>query len=99
MIYVIFAFIVGLFYELLELKINAGTPTYAWWKVKVDMTLLSHGIPQDVVVRQRKLWMGLASRLTSFLYEYLRIVQLPDRMFGCCLNPEMISVDGNLSSA
>jgi hypothetical protein len=85
----------GLFYELLDMKINAGTATYAWWKVKVDMTLLSNGMPKDFIRRQRKLWMGLASRLTSFLCEYLLIVEIPDRLFGCCLNPDIISVDGN----
>lgn len=80
---------------MLELKINAGTPTHAWWKVKVDMSLLPFGLPEDDVVRKRKLWMGLANRLTSFLYEYLRLLEIPDQLFRCCANPAIISTDGN----
>lgn len=83
-----------LFYELLELKINAGVPTHAWWKVKVDMSLLRYGLQKSEVDRNRKLWMGLASRLTSFLYEYLRLIEIPDHLFGCCANPTVVSVDG-----
>jgi hypothetical protein len=89
------ALTVELFYELVELKLNAGAATYAWWKVKVDMNLLPPGTAKSEIERQRKLWMGLANRLTSFLYEYLCIVDMPDRMFGCCLNPTVVSVDGN----
>jgi hypothetical protein len=83
-----------LFYELLEYKINAGLPTHAWWKAKVDMRLLPFGLEKSQVERDRKRWMGLANRLTSFLYEYLLLIEIPDHLFGCCENPTVVSVDG-----
>jgi hypothetical protein len=88
-----YLFDVELFYELMELKVNAGLPTHAWWKAKVDVCLKIYGKSEDSA-RARKLWMGLAGRLTSFLHEFLTIIDYPRSLFSCCDNPEIICADG-----
>jgi hypothetical protein len=88
-----YLFDVELFYELMELKVNAGMPTHAWWKARVDSCLRTYQ-NSDETERLRRLWTGLTNRLTSYLSEFLNIVDYPSQLFACCENPEIICADG-----
>lgn len=91
-----YLFDVDLLHELMTLKVNAGLPTHAWWKAKVDVCLRI--FPKcDVTDRVRKRWMGLTNRLTSFLSEFLTIIDYPRRLFTCCEDPDIICADGKWS--
>lgn len=87
-------FTAALFNEMLELKLNSGTPTHSWWKAKVDCQLaeMDSNDPRKSALRQ--LWMGLTGRLTTFMSEYLKLVDYPMDLFKCCEVPEIISTDG-----
>lgn len=78
----------------MDLKLNAGTPTYSWWKAKVDVCLMVLDENDPRVADLRKLWMGISSQLTSFLAEFLTIVEYPKSLFSCCDHPEIVSADG-----
>lgn len=80
-----------LFYELMELKLNAGTPTHAWWKAKVDVYLKISNENREL----RKSWMALSGRLTSYLSEFLTLIEYPSSLFGCCEHPEIVCADGD----
>jgi hypothetical protein len=80
-----------LFYELMELKLNAGTPTHAWWKTKVDSRLKLDSENREF----RKSWMALSGRLTSYLSEFQTLIEYPGSLFGCCKHPEIVCADGD----
>lgn len=83
-----------LFGELMELKLNDGTSTHAWWKAKVEVNLRTLALTEEELHCRRKLWMGLTSSLTSFASEFLTIVEYPPELFRCCESPEVVSTDG-----
>jgi hypothetical protein len=91
-----YLFDVEMFYDLMEHKVNSGLPTHAWWKTKVNgcLRIFPKCLETDKI-RQR--WMGLAGRLTSFLSEFLTIVEYPKSLFSCCEDPEIICADGKWS--
>lgn len=80
----------------MELKLNAGTPTHSWWKAKVDVALMILGDEDPMRDEFRRKWMDISGRLTSYLSEFLLLVDYPAKLFSCCENPEIVSCDGRL---
>lgn len=83
----------------MQLKLDGGLATSAWWKTKVEQTI-DNWIAFDMCTTSeihytRKRINALASKLTSFLGEYLmKLVDIPTDLFTCCQNPSIISMDG-----
>jgi hypothetical protein len=90
---------IGVFAELMQLKLDGGLATTAWWKNKVQQTIeawISAKLCDERRVEEtRKRFTALANKLTSFLGEYLmKLVEIPTQLFACCSNPDIISMDG-----
>lgn len=89
----------AVFAELMQLKLDGGLATSAWWKSKTEQSLevwLAKGRCEAAGVADlRKRFNALSSKLTSFLGEYLmKLVNIPANLFACCENPSIISMDG-----
>jgi hypothetical protein len=91
------ALTIGIFAEMMLLKLDGGLATTAWWKNKVEQSIetwIISGLILDVE-STRKRFATLAYKLTSFLGEYLmKLVDIPAQLFSCCSNPSIISMDG-----
>lgn len=78
----------------MDLKLNAGTPTNAWWRAKVDVCLMIYSDDDPIRDKLRNQWMDLSGRLTSYLTEFLTLVDYPKKLFSCCKDPDIVSFDG-----
>ena len=86
-------FFVELFYELLELKINSGLATSAWWKAKVAVHLMCYRKSELLQDYETKLH-NLAGKINSMMIQFIKLIDYNPQIFQCCSNPKIVCVDG-----
>jgi hypothetical protein len=89
-------FAVEFMYELLYFKAYNGLPTYTFWKTKIDLYVLSDNIHLPVVERYRwkKRKENYAGLVNQIFVSFCKLLDIPNDLFKCCDEPEMINIDG-----
>ncbi|KAJ2991083.1 hypothetical protein HDV02_003992 [Globomyces sp. JEL0801] len=92
-------FAIELLIEMLEFKINGGTPTFTYWKSKVDTYLMLFSKSEYLIKQaKRKELMNMAGKVNRVLVNYLKLIQFPENIFQCCQTPNIICIDGTVLS-
>lgn len=95
--------------DLLESKVNNGTPTNSWWMNKVEWAVkckrfAESGVDDHDVFTWKELQakraqfrdqcMSISGYINQALVEFCRLLVLDNDLFQCCQNPDVICVDG-----
>ena len=90
-------FFAEFFYELLQFKLNAGVPTSAWWRSKVNITMMF--FPDSELKRlEIKKFMNMAGKINAMMIQFIKLIDYTPKIFQCCQNPEIVCVDGMVLS-
>ncbi|KAI8893110.1 hypothetical protein BC833DRAFT_569508 [Globomyces pollinis-pini] len=92
-------FAIELILEMLEFKVNGGTPTYTYWKSKVDtyFMIFSKQKYEKAMSRRKKL-LNMAGKVNRVIVQYLKMIDWPEKMFKCCEHPKVVCIDGTVLS-
>ncbi|KAI8892601.1 hypothetical protein BC833DRAFT_569954, partial [Globomyces pollinis-pini] len=92
-------FAVEFILEMLEFKVNGGTPTFTYWKSKVDTYLMMFSKSEFIQKEQtRKELMNMAGKVNRVIVNYLKLVEFPESIFQCCVTPNIVCIDGTVLS-
>lgn len=87
-----YLFTVELILDLLEFKAISGTPTYSYWHARCN-TMLKPWTTAETNTMKKK-WMSMAGRVNGIMTAYLALVDYPSNHFQCCVDPEVVCIDG-----
>jgi hypothetical protein len=86
-------FCIELFLEALEFKTNAGVPTQAYWKSKLNTLAVAEQLDPLFSLIEKE-WSNLAGKINEMMMHFVRLIDYPERIFQCCENPKIVTVDG-----
>jgi hypothetical protein len=92
-------FTVELFYELLSYKSSFGLPTFSFWRNKVEFYSLFESFDTPF---ERQNWKkkkeNYAGLINQVFVEFCKLLNIPTALFKCCENPEVVNIDGIVTS-